>query len=407
MPPKVSVIIAAYNSEKYIRQCIDSILSQTLQNFELIIVNDGSKDNTHSILEEYQAKDNRITVIEQENLGAGVARNKGLEKASGEYLSFLDADDFFEPSMLEECTSILVHEKSDIAIYSANSYNNETGETVWMPWSFKREYLPEKSPFQPIEMKQYLFNAFQNWPWNKMFRKSFIDKKHIRFQDVRRTNDMAFVCEALAKADLISVIDKPLANYRIRSEEQQQATNHLYPLAFWDAFMETKRRLEQANLYQIYEQSFLNWVLDGCLYNMRSNKIEYAAFYVACKLKFEGEKTFGFLKHDKDFYYDERLYNRYIEIIQAQTLPKVTILREMVQTRNQTINQLKKEIAALQKKHIKEIEAHEKSIKNINEEHAEEIRKYKEIQEEILNSKSFKIGSAIMYLPHKIKSLIQ
>ena len=94
--PKVSVIIPVYNVEQYLRECLNSVIKQTLKEIEIICVDDGSTDNSLDILKEYAEKDHRITIITQKNLHAGVARNAGLSIAKGEYLSFLDSDDFFE-----------------------------------------------------------------------------------------------------------------------------------------------------------------------------------------------------------------------------------------------------------------------------------------------------------------------
>ena len=99
---KVSVIIPVYNAEEHLEQCLDSILCQTLKEIEIICVDDGSKDSSPAILAEYAKKDNRVRVIRQENGGAGKARNTGLSAAKGKYLSFLDADDFSQPEMLEK-----------------------------------------------------------------------------------------------------------------------------------------------------------------------------------------------------------------------------------------------------------------------------------------------------------------
>ena len=100
MGTKVSVILPVYNVSDYLRQCMDSIVGQTLKDIEIICVDDGSTDDSLAILKEYEAKDQRVKVIQQANAGAGAARNKGLEIATGEYLSFLDSDDFFEPDMV-------------------------------------------------------------------------------------------------------------------------------------------------------------------------------------------------------------------------------------------------------------------------------------------------------------------
>ena len=103
--PIVSVIIPCYNAQDNLAQCIDSILGQTLEQIQIICVDDGSADATLEILQDYQARDPRVLVIRQQNAGAGAARNRGLEQATGEYLSFLDADDFFEPDMLEKAVT--------------------------------------------------------------------------------------------------------------------------------------------------------------------------------------------------------------------------------------------------------------------------------------------------------------
>ena len=102
MSVKVSVILPVYNASDYLHQCMDSIVGQTLKDIEIICVDDGSTDNSLDILKEYEQKDKRVKVIQQKNAGAGAARNNGLSIATGEYLSFLDSDDFFEPDMLEK-----------------------------------------------------------------------------------------------------------------------------------------------------------------------------------------------------------------------------------------------------------------------------------------------------------------
>ena len=100
--PLVSVIVPTFNIERYIKKCLDSLLSQTLKEIEIICIDDGSTDNSYEILCEYATKDNRFIILQQENKGAGAARNKGMEISKGEFLAFLDADDFFEADLLEQ-----------------------------------------------------------------------------------------------------------------------------------------------------------------------------------------------------------------------------------------------------------------------------------------------------------------
>ncbi len=419
--PKFSVIIPVYNDESYLDQCLGSIISQTISDIEIICVNDGSTDRSPEILREFEQKDSRIKVVDQEHKGAGTARNTGLRYAHGIYLALLDADDFFEPEMLEECCRTLEKDKSDIVIFTANRYDEQTKEVQFLPRSIRKEFLPSHVPFSPAEIKEHLFNSFQNWAWNKMFRRSFIEENGIRFQDVPRTNDMAFTCEALAKAERISIIDKPFVYHRVGSGTNLQSTNHLAPGAFWDAYLETKRRLETAGVYQIYEQSFLNWVLQGSLYNMRSNKTEYGQLYVSGLLKYRGETDFGFAAHDRDYYYDQRQYDAYISILNADTPKLVSELRlKNVKTETACQNKLtrmqkeyqldlekaKKEYQLDLEKAKKEFRA---SLNRVRTEYQrrlysaqKECQRAKDFSDALLQSTSFKIGSAITLIPGTI-----
>ena len=109
-----SIIIPVYNAEEYLSQCINSVINQTLKEIEIICVDDGSEDNSLAILEKFSQLDSRIVVKHQSNSGAGAARNCGLKFAKGKYLTFLDADDFFEAQMIEDCVEKMDKDNSDI-----------------------------------------------------------------------------------------------------------------------------------------------------------------------------------------------------------------------------------------------------------------------------------------------------
>lgn len=102
MEVKISVIIPVYNVEKYLRECLDSVVNQTFKDIEIICVDDGSTDKSLEILQEYKRKDDRFVILQQRHSGAGAARNYGLKLAEGKYIQFLDSDDYFEPTLLEE-----------------------------------------------------------------------------------------------------------------------------------------------------------------------------------------------------------------------------------------------------------------------------------------------------------------
>ena len=167
---KVSVIIPVYNVEKYLKQCLDSIVNQTLKDIEIICIDAGSTDGSVGIIKEYQLKDNRIDVVlSEEHFDAGAARNIGLEKAKGEYLAILDSDDFFNLNMLNDAYNRAKKDDSDIVIFYANQYDMKNNKISFMPWSMKAEYCPFKRAFSPDEMPKFIFNCFQNWTWNKLF----------------------------------------------------------------------------------------------------------------------------------------------------------------------------------------------------------------------------------------------
>lgn len=137
----VSVIIPVFNAEKYLSQCLDSIVNQTLTNIEIICVDDGSTDTSFQILKEYEEKDSRVIVLSKSNAGAGTARNEGLKIAKGKYLSFLDADDFFERNMLECAYGKAEQDNADICIFESDLYDVVTKNGTYCDWSFKREFF--------------------------------------------------------------------------------------------------------------------------------------------------------------------------------------------------------------------------------------------------------------------------
>ena len=137
---KVSVILPIYNEEKYLAQCLDSICGQTLKEIEIICVDDGSTDNSTHILKDYAKKDSRITLITQENQFAGAARNKGMACAVGKYLSFLDADDYYAPEMLEKMVKEAEENRADIVMCRYS-------QTSPIPWNLKMYSWMGTRPF--------------------------------------------------------------------------------------------------------------------------------------------------------------------------------------------------------------------------------------------------------------------
>lgn len=230
--PKISVIVPVYNVESYLRQSLDYIINQTLREIEIICVDDGSTDSSLDILKEYAAKDKRISVLKQENLHAGVARNAGLAVAKGEYLSFLDSDDFFELNMLEMMYKEARKKQADIVICDADKFNDN--ESVYTHLDAIKPELIHKSVFclEDIKLKPYFVT--QPATWNKLYSADFIKKYSIRYQNLKSCNDFGFSYSVLSLADRICFLPEIFVHYRkstktsITSNRYRTAYNIIY-----------------------------------------------------------------------------------------------------------------------------------------------------------------------------------
>ncbi len=390
IPIKVSVIIPVYNAEDYIHQCLDSLLQQTLKEFEIICVDDGSTDKSLQIMRDYENMDSRIIVKRQSNKGAGAARNFGLQFAKGEYLSFLDADDFFEPKMLEVCVDTMNREHSDIAGYLAKRFNQEKGLFSLITNSINDSYCPDHSPFSPGEAPKHLFSIFQIALWSKMYRHSFVGKNNLNFQEIPRSNDLAFNFQALALASKISVIRQTFVNYRVNAGNSLQDTKDETPLMFWEAFAEAKKRLVLAGVYGEYEQSFLNCLLEKVLSNIRIVKTEEAREIILACVRGNGEKEFGLLNHPFSYYFSSNLLIKYC-MINSHLPIALQLLQEGFKEKQTDLNKKNNRIKKLETDLSKKNNRIEKLETDLNI---------------IKQSKSFLVGEALALPIRKIRKIL-
>ncbi|MDO4798461.1 MAG: glycosyltransferase [Coriobacteriales bacterium] len=266
--PKASIIMPCYNAEKYLAQSLDTALAQTMGDLEVICVNDGSTDGTLEVLNEYAARDARVRVIDQPNGGEGVARDHGRELATGEWLAFLDADDLLEPTMLEDSISCGEATNADVVVFQTILLNNQTGEQSVCDWAFRHDWI-DGMVFCPRENPSRIFNSFQNWACTKLFRRSFVDEHGLYFQHIHRTADLLFTCRALAEADTIALLDKPLYQYRVNNLSSAINTSDSYPLDFYHAFVALREALEEHDLWDLYHDSFVSWAREGIAVNLQ------------------------------------------------------------------------------------------------------------------------------------------
>ena len=302
--PKVSVIIPVYNVEKYLRECLNSVINQTLKDIEIILVDDGSTDSSLSICQEYAKKDDRIIVLTQQNQGAAVARNNGIKIAKGEYLSILDSDDYFDLSMLEKLYNKAVKDDLDITICRAQALNDLDKKISDMQYSVKEKYLPNKEIFNYKDFCKYVFNFCVGWSWDKLYKSSFVSIHNLKFQNLRSTNDMLFVFLSLVFAEKISILDDILITHRQNRLGQLSGTREKDPFCFLDAVYALKKELENKNIYEDVEQSFLNFVVEFSAWQTGSIQKSKAKKIIK-KLKKETFKKLRMFDKRKEYFYQQ------------------------------------------------------------------------------------------------------
>ncbi len=212
--PMISIIIPIYNAEKYISTCLGSILSQTLYNIEIICVNDGSTDNSLEILEEYQKKDSRIVILNQENQGVSVARNYGISKATAEYIMFMDADDTIKKITCEKLYNYINNTDIDIVQFQhVNIVLNNKFKLFPYKKSIKKAYNVLSNLKISFPKNDYIFC------WDRLYRKNFIENNGIKFPLGQKfAEDFIFVALLYSKNPKQLIVEDYLYNHVINSD---------------------------------------------------------------------------------------------------------------------------------------------------------------------------------------------
>ena len=307
---EASVIISVYNTSKYLRQCLDCVVNQTLRDIEIICVNDGSTDNSLDILNEYAARDNRIKVISKENegLGAAPARNLGLTLAHGEYISILDSDDTFELDMLEKMVQKAEKTGVDIVVCGGMEYDNRNGHKVKAPSILNEKAIPKKEVFSYKDCPNDIYQLTQGMAWNKLFRHTFLDKHNLRFQKIRYTDDAYFVFAYMVLAEKIAVVNEPLAYYHTYTGSSQTDGLAAYPESAYLPYLELKKSLIDWGIYETVKQSFVNCTAAFIRYFYDKIGVFEVYEFLHNKLRNEIFSSLDISNQPKDFFYDVRLY---------------------------------------------------------------------------------------------------
>lgn len=242
---RLSIIIPIYNADQYLKKCLKSIASQSYKNFEVLLINDGSTDNTIHICEEFQIKDSRFKVFNKKNGGSSSARNIGIEHAQGEWLYFVDADD----ELLPECLSVLInHTIKDTELVMCG-YNrcNEEGEIIGERNKKVERFLTIYDTIKELYSSEE--NRYQGFLWCKLFKKSIINKYNIHFNEQLYFNeDRLFIIQYLCKCTKDVIYDNtPIYNYYEHEGSAMSSLQKGYNLKYatdFDAYILMKKEIE-------------------------------------------------------------------------------------------------------------------------------------------------------------------
>ncbi len=268
--PLVSFILPVYNVEAYLDQGMETLLGQTMRHIEIICVDDGSTDRSLEMLRGYAQKDSRVRVFTQKNQYAGAARNLGLANARGEYLVFLDSDDFFARGLAKDAYFTAKINQADVVLFGAKHYNNATKKYSEAKWLLNAFLAPKQQPFSYRDCPGDLYRITTPCPWTKMFRRQFVLDSGLQFQHLQNSNDLYFTYSALAMAKRIAVLDRPLVYYRVGMETNLQATKKKNPFCFYEAYSAWLGKLKELGVAEELRQSYVNVALSGCMHNLRS-----------------------------------------------------------------------------------------------------------------------------------------
>lgn len=356
--PKVSLVMPVYNGEDYIREAIDSILTQTLQDFELICVDDGSTDGTSSILDTYKAEDERIRVVRQENAGVSAARNMGLANAQGKYVLFCDDDDLFDSCMLEKMVAKMDRFAADICIPNGYKLDASDDNRVMKSRFINLEFIPNQDCFTPEEAGKYLLN-FPTFYIYKMYRRAFLEENGILFGAQRAEEDALFFTKALLLAQRITVLKDRVFYYRINTGTS--VSDFIFEndiLAGYESMLLVKGIMQRSGMYDDpdFHQSFVNRALTKTM-NYRGRTKDFASLKTLFdKLVLdEGLLEMDLLGHDADYFYNESHYRELMVMANCSNADEYLFYlydtsRNALRMAKREVGDLKREVKRMKKR---------------------------------------------------------
>ena len=283
--PQVSVIVPIYNVEEYLDHCLSTIEKQTFRDFEVLLINDGTPDNSMDIAKRYAEKDKRFLIFNKENGGLSDARNYGLERAKGEYIVFVDSDDYLHEDYLKELYSQCTKHQADMSY--CRFWHTYLKSGIKMPSLNPRKSVIERDKALKMLIRD---NFMHSYAWNKMYKRSLFDDNNIKYP-IMYFEDVATTARLLFNANKIAVSDRYLYYYVRRAGSIMSTINakkindlllsiliyrdyiifHGEYDKFRSAINGASMKMSLVNIYSIVRQHLLSGNFKGCLTNLRTN----------------------------------------------------------------------------------------------------------------------------------------
>lgn len=266
---KVSIIIPVFNVEAFLRQCLESVVNQTLKELEIICINDGSTDQSLHILEEYAGKDHRIVIIDKENGGQGLARNMAMQRATGEFVGFVDGDDWIDLNMFFSLYTSAKQCDADVTICEMQHYDTAIGlipQTEWFKLHIHKKFDHIAFRWEDISEVGFHLNS---GPVNKIFKNDFIRKHQFKFATGLYYEDIPFVFPCLIRADKISLVRAPFYFYRYSRPGSTSADKGKRQFEIFEILNQLQTTIQDFPAYEKIKMKFYAYKFDQLFFHCR------------------------------------------------------------------------------------------------------------------------------------------
>ena len=337
---KVSIIIPVYNSESTLKRCIESVINQTYKNIEILIINDGSKDKSLNIMNEYKNKDERIIVINQKNKGLSGARNTGVNNATGDYITFIDSDDYIKPNLVKDTIKIFEEYECDVV---RNNYelSYENGKTELRNEMYEENRIINIEEKKEELIQNILLGKVQSYSWLLTIKREILDKNNLEFdEDIFFMEDIVFIIRLIFCIKNIYFVREPNYFYYQSNENSLTKDTKKYVKNI-NNILVMKKRLEKIlkmhinefeNYIKIINTVYLNGIIGYLKISVR-NSGNYKEILDELKKIREsqdikemlGNKSLKLLKLNSSLYiylYEKKKYNTLIKIFKLENLLK-------------------------------------------------------------------------------------